>query len=160
MSEFSIKWWPSVRGPCCYSHRSLNKLLLHVSFPPGVEQATSDSQSGAGLWRVELNDGQTQWGQHCRAGGGGGGHNVFTRVLLNIYCISIAIMLMWKNTQAPLWIYSDDELHDLHWACEDWAERFIYCVTKCLNGWGIISARKLWCLSNSQSPWIIETCFA
>lgn len=44
----------------------------------------------------------------------GRGHNVFTRVLLNIYCIGIAIMLMWKNTQAPLWICSDDELHDLH----------------------------------------------
>lgn len=49
------------------SHCSLDQLPLQLSFPPGVEEAAPHSQSGAGLWRVELNDGQRQRGQGCRA---------------------------------------------------------------------------------------------
>lgn len=95
MSNFSIKRCPSVGGPRCYSHRSLNELHLRLCLPAGVQEAASDSQSGAGLRRVELNDGQRQRGQDRRAEEDS--RAAFTRVLLNIYSISIAIMLMQRK---------------------------------------------------------------
>ena len=49
------------------SHRPLDELSLQLAFLCGVKEAAPQGQSSAGLWRVELNDGQWQTGKGRRA---------------------------------------------------------------------------------------------
>ena len=89
-------------SPLCNSHRSLYQLPLQLPFPPGVQDAASDSQSGAGLRRVELNDGQRQGGQGRRAVKDG--HTSIMRVRLSVYSFGLAIVSRCKHTHTALWL--------------------------------------------------------
>lgn len=68
INSSSVKWAPgAITARCCYSHRSLDEPPLLCSLLPGVQEAASDGQSGAGLQRAELNDGEGERGQRRRA---------------------------------------------------------------------------------------------